>query len=215
MSRCIPLFVVAYFCLAGCSYNAPIDVAPSYDVYSNYDNKLSGTYALYVDAEEMAEKVKVKGYNCSFHSYPVDAIDQFETSVVQTFGNLLESVQLVDSPLDREALKAQGYLAQIVVEVRDMDVDLVVHPGFWTSDMEADIEIAASIEATNYGGRVLGSTIEGDGDATVGAGGACEGGSEAIGDAMSEAMKETMERLGERLTNSRKMREIASTRPTV
>ncbi len=194
----------------GCAYNAPIDVAPAYDVYSNYDDKLEGHYALYVDAEEMVQRAKVKGFACSAHSFPVDGEAQFETSVLRTFENLVESVEVVDRPLSQEALVSGGYKAQLIVEVRDVDIDLVVIPGFWSSEIEADVEIAASVEAINYEGKLLGSTIEGDGDAIAGAGMACEGGTKAIGEAMSEAMRETMERLGERLTNARKMRAEAS-----
>ncbi|MEP5569346.1 MAG: hypothetical protein ABJN62_16005 [Halioglobus sp.] len=192
---------------SGCAYNAPVDIAPSYDVYSNYDDKVEGHYALYVDAEEMVKTVKAKGMACSAHNFPVDARAQFETSVLKTFENLVESVEVVDRPLTSEGLKSGGYKAQLVVEVRDLDVDLSVIPGAWTSTIEVDAEITASITAQNFEGKLLGSTIEGDGDAEAESGAFCDGGSKAVGEAMADAMEETMERLGERLVNARKIRE--------
>jgi hypothetical protein len=192
----------------GCAYNAPIDIAPSYNVYSNYDDKMSGKFALTVDASEMTKEIKPDGLGCSAHTFPVDGASAFETSVLKTFENLVEEVVLVDNPLNQASIESQGYRAQLVVKVRDLDVDLKIIQGFWTSEIEADVEITASVEAINgIQGKVLGATIEGDADGKAPAGGFCSGGGEAIGIAMQDAMKETMERLGERLTNARRMRE--------
>jgi hypothetical protein len=204
------LLVLTAVFITGCAHNAPVNIAPSYDVYSNYDEKLKGDYALYVDSSEMVKVVKAKGVACSAHTFPVDAEKAFAVSVMKTVENLVESVEMVDQPLDREDLVARGLRAQLVVKVKDMDADLVVIPGFWTSQIEADVEITASVEANNYEGRILGSTIEGDGDATADSGAFCDGGTKAIGEATAAAMKETMERLGERLANARKMREAES-----
>lgn len=205
----IKISVLALACVisVGCAYNAPVTVAPAYDVYSNYENKVPGNFALYIDSSELETVAKVQGYNCSFHSYPADATSQFSRSVHATLENLAERVELVDSPLTSESLLNRGYDAQIIVEALDYDIRLRVIPGFWNSEMEADVEIAARMKVDGFKGRQLGTTVEGDGDALVGAGAACEGGAEAIGLATSDAIRETMERLGERITNARTLRE--------
>jgi len=51
--------------------------------YSNYDEKLPLEIALYVDAEDMAQRVKVSGYACLAHVYPLDARQAFVTSALQ------------------------------------------------------------------------------------------------------------------------------------
>jgi len=208
--RTISIFALLFLSV-GCAHNAPIDIAPSYDVYSNYDDKMPGKFALTVDASEMTKEIKPDGFVCSAHTFPVDGASAFETSVLKTFENLVEEVVLLDNPLNQSSLKSQGYRAQLVVKARDLDVDLKVIQGFWTAEIEADVEITASVEAINVAqGKVLGATIEGDADGKAPAGAFCEGGGKAIGIAMQEAMKETMERLGERLTNARRMRENES-----
>jgi hypothetical protein len=203
------LAVVSVFITTGCAYNAPVDVTPAYNVYSNYDDKLAGRYALYVDAEEMQSEGRTRGMACAAHSYPYDGRDPFKQSVLATFQNIVEDVELVDFQLDTDALVAQGFQAQLSVEVESSEVDLTVHAGFWSSEIEADAEIVASVRAMGKSGVLLGSSIEGSDDAVADAGGFCEGASTAMQEALGGAIKKTMERLGERLANARKLREAA------
>ena len=95
--------------LSACAYNAPVDVSPAYNVYSNYEDKLPGRYALYVDSAEAKGEGEVKGFACSAHSYPYDGEAPFSSSVVATFRNIVEEVELVAMPMDAAALSAGGY----------------------------------------------------------------------------------------------------------
>lgn len=194
--------------VSGCSYSSQAPVSPAYNVYSNYDDKLPGSYALYVDADAMTGTYSVQGFDCAVHRYPVDARGSFKTSVHQTFQNLVENVELVDAPLSTADLQARGHRGQIIVEGQEMDVKLVVIPGFFMADMEADVEVAANMRVDDDDGqRMLGTTVAADKDAISEADIACSGGADAITAATSEAFEELMQRLGERLSNSRKLRE--------
>ncbi len=194
---------------SACAYNTPVDVSPAYNVYSNYEDKLPGRYALYVDAKETKGEGDVKGLGCAAHSYPYDGEAAFAASVTATFRNIVEDVEVVTVPMDASALIAGGYLAQLTVEVVSMEVDLRVNPGFFSATIEADTEIAATVRAVNKAGNLLGSTIEGTADAEADAGGFCEGATTAMQESIGEAIEETMERLGERLANARRLREAA------
>jgi len=191
-----------------CTYEAATNVNPARNIYSNYDEKLPLKIALYVDAEDMAQRVKVSGYACLAHVYPLDARQAFVTSAVATFENIVSAVTTVSEPLSSAQLQARGLDAMVIVEVQDLDIDLTVIPGFWSAEMKADAEITASIKADTSFGRALGTSVEGSENYTADAGVACEGGAVAIGRATEDAMQETLERLGERLTNSRRLREI-------
>ena len=203
------LIILAALGVSACTYNASAPVSPAYDVYSNYDDKLPGQYALYVDAEKLSGEYSVEGYACSAHNYSQDATGAFEQSVSQTFQNLVENLELVDQPLSANDLKAQGYTGMIIVEAEDIDVRINVIPGFWTSDMSADVDLAASLRVNGREGRLLGTTVSGDDDAKTGAGAGCEGGAKALSEATSKALEDLMQRLGERLSNSRRLREAA------
>ena len=203
------LIILAALGVSACTYNASAPVSPAYDVYSNYDDKLPGQYALYVDSEKLAGEYSVEGYACSAHNYSQDATGAFEQSVSKTFQNLVENLELVDQPLSARDLEAQGYTGMIIVEAEDIDVRINVIPGFWTSDMSADVDLAASLRVNGREGRLLGTTVSGDDDAKTGAGAGCEGGAKALSEATSKALEDLMQRLGERLSNSRRLREAA------
>jgi len=203
------LIILAAVSVSACTYDASAPVSPAYDVYSNYEDKLPGEYALYVDAEELSGEYSVEGYACSAHNYTQDASSAFEQSVTKTFQNLVQNLEAVDQPLSSRDLEAQGYTGMIIVEAEDIDVRINVIPGFWTSDMSADVELAASLRVDGREGRLLGTTVSGDDDAKTGAGTGCEGGAKALSTATSRALEELMQRLGERLSNSRRLRNAA------
>ena len=184
------------FCLESCT------------LYSNYDDRIPGRFALYVDADVMKKDIKVIGYVCRAHSYPTDARAAFRNSVVGTFGDLVEELEVVKQPLTRSGLAGRGLTAMIVVEAEDYSADLSVIPGFFSALMQAYVEIAARITVDGVDGRLLGTSVEGNEDFRADAGIACEGGGVAVGRATEKAMRETMERLGERLANSRRIRAL-------
>ena len=193
--------------LGACSYNASAPVSPANNVYSNYGEKIPGQYALYVDGEEFQGEFKVQGFNCSAHTYTQDARSAFRQSVVLTFGNLVENIELVERPLSRDNLKSNGFDGMIRVRAEDMEVEIGVIPGFWTADMDAEVELTSSLRVDNHEGRLLGTTVSGDADSTKGAGTGCDGGSKALSSATSGAFEDLMQRMGERLSNSQRIRE--------
>lgn len=205
-SHSIATVLVFAFTISGCSYTAETNINPATNVYTNYSDPVPGRYALYVDAEEMADDFRVSGIGCSAHKYPVDARNAFAVSVERTLQNLVEDLEVVPYPLDRSALRARDIKGMILVKVEELDIELTVIPGFWSSEMKADAEVTAGLVVDSADGRLMGTTVDGDDDYMADAGGACKGGAIAIGKAVEAAMKETLERLGERFSNSPRLR---------
>lgn len=108
MNSAILPTAAAALLLGACSYKASAPVSPAYDVYSNYPDKIPGRFALHVDAEELNREVRVRGYACSAHTYAVKGESAFVQSTLRTIEDLVQSVQLVDDPLDRASLRAGG-----------------------------------------------------------------------------------------------------------
>ena len=79
---------------------------PAYNVYTSYQERLPGKYALVVDAGDLAGDFKVRGYACAAHTYPLDAREAFGTSVAKTFEQLVEEVDVMDRPIDRTQMLA-------------------------------------------------------------------------------------------------------------
>jgi hypothetical protein len=191
---------------AGCQYKAePLTVA-TYNVYSSYEGKLPGKYLLYVEGAKLDKPIKPSDFNCSAHTFPLALSSSFGGSVRQTFSNLVTELEVVPQPVDREQLKARGSRGMIIVRGEDVSARLRVVPGFWTAGMETEVEIAASITVDGPSGRLLGTTVSGNGNGQGDAGFACEGGAKTLTQSAEQAMKETLGRLGEALTNSDRVR---------
>ncbi|WP_262568884.1 hypothetical protein [Agrobacterium tumefaciens] len=192
--------------LASCQYKAePLTVA-TYNVYSSYEGKLPGKYLLFVDGSKLDKSIKPSDYNCAAHTFPLALSGSFSGSVRQTFTNLVTELEVVQAPVGRDELKSRGARGMIIVKGEDVNARLRVVPGFWVAGMETEVEIAASITVDGQSGRLLGTTVSGDGNGQSDAGLACEGGAKSLTQSAEQAMKETLGRLGEALTNSERVR---------
>lgn len=198
--------LVAMTALAGCQYKAePLSVG-AYNVYSSYDGKLAGKYLLFIESANLSKDIKPSDLNCAAHTYPLALASGFSGSVHKTFANLVEQLEIVQMPVSREDLSAQGARGMIIVRGEEVNGRLRVVPGFWTAGMETEVEIAASITVDGRNGRLLGTTVAGEGNAQGEAGGLCEGGAKVLVDSAEKAMKQVVGRLGEALVNSERVR---------
>lgn len=202
----IALIAALAAALSGCQYKAqPLTVA-TYNVYSSYDGKLPGKYLLFVDGSNLSKEIKPSDLNCAAHSFPLDLKGSFASSVRQTFANLVTELEMIYQPVDRTQLKARNARGMIIVKGEQLEGRLRVVPGFWSAGMETQVEIAASITVDEQNGRLLGSTVSGNGNGNSDAGAFCAGGANSLVQSAEAAMKQTLGRLGEALTNSDRVR---------
>ena len=210
--------MVALCALAGCTYNAVVDVSPALGVYSNHDTKLQGRWALFVDSDRLDDAGEVVGIGCSAHNYPLEMESQFRASTVATIENLVDAVQLVDSPLNGAALASGGYAGQISIKTEDLDASFQAISGFWSVQsigagsyvlgLEGEVELTVSMLVDGHEGRLLGTTVSEDGKSRFS--GDCSKGGQAVGKAAEESLERTLNVVGERLVNSRRVREYAA-----
>lgn len=190
--------------VAACTYNASVGITPAYDVYSNHDTKVPGTWALYVDVDRLRTQSGVVGVlSCTANKYPLDMAAVFSPSAEATIGNLVESVQLVDSPLSAATLETSGYAGQIILKSEELSANFTANA--FSTKVEGDVEMAVSMIVDGRNGRLLGTTVTGDGEARVSGG--CSAGGEAVGRAAEGALRRTLTTIGERLSNSPRVRD--------
>jgi hypothetical protein len=198
--------IVACLSLAGCSYEAQVLETPSFSVVSSYGSKVPGKWLLYVESAALERNIKVQGYVCAAHKYPLQIADAFKTSARQTFANLAELVEPVATPITGEAMIARGARGLIVIRGEQVRPRMEVKPGFWSTAMDSQSLVVASISIDGREGRLLGTTVEGQGNGTTDTGIACEGGAKAIAEATAQAMGDVMRKLGEAFVNSERVR---------
>ncbi len=192
--------------LSACQYKAEPPAVGAFNVYSSYDNKLPGKYLLYVDGASLNQNVKPSDLNCAAHTFPLELSASFVSSTRQTMANLVEELELIQSPVDRSELASRNARGMIIVRGEQTIARLRVVPGFWSAGIETDVETVASITVDGRKGRLLGSTVSGRGTAQSDAGVMCDGGSKSLAQSAGDAMRQTLTRLGEALTNSERVR---------
>lgn len=203
------LMLIISMSVASCSYEVNAPIAPSYDVYSSYSAKVPGRWAVMVDGNQLKEEFKVSGYVCSAHSFPLDASQAFSTSVTKTLENVVEYIEDVQNPLSRDQLLRSGYAGLIRVSGEEVDADLEVVPGFWSAGMKAEVQMTAALAVDGPNGRLLGGRLSSEASDNAEAGGACEGGAQAISKATEKALRRLMEELGEKISNEPRLREVS------
>ena len=200
------LTVSSVIAISGCAYQVPTNIKPSYNVYSSFDEKIPGRAAVYVQSEKGSNIVKVTGLACSAHNFPVEANNDIATAVIETLKNLIEEVEKVERPLTSSQLEGTGSKAMVLVTLEDMDIELIVIPGFWSATMKSEAEIVLGVKVDTKDGRKVGSMVTGRGEKIAEAGGACEGGAIAISGALEEALKSALSSMGEVISNSERLR---------
>jgi len=187
-----------------------MDISPSLDVYSSYEHAVPGSWALTVVGSDAfdGQEADVEGMACSLHKFPIHAGSVFRQSTASTFENLVGEVLLVDTALTTDALaRSESFEGQIIIEAGDFDAEIVVIPGFWKSELKAEVDMSASIVVVGPEGRLLGRTLNAEGEGEFDAGAMCSGGARATQEATEEAIEELLRELGEAFVNSPRVRQ--------
>jgi hypothetical protein len=204
--------IAAGLCLGACAYKADPLAAPSYNVVTSFNEKVPGKWLLAVEAAPLNQTVKPSGMACAAHNFPLELADAYKTSISQTLKNIFEQVEDIPTPISGEEASRRGARGIIVVRGEEARGRLDVQPGFWTANMKTQVIIVASTFVDGAGGRVFGTTVEGQGIADAEAGIMCEGGAKSLVDASTIAMKDNIRKVAEALGNSERVRSITKGR---
>jgi hypothetical protein len=196
MHRCLAL--VALLVLGACSHPAQVSVAPAEPVYSDYDRKLPGRYALYVDAQAAGQERQLQ---CGFHSLTFDARGPFRQSVLITVRDVVEEVVPVERPLPAAELAAQGYDGQIRIEASDIDVEFYTIDRGVYLEAHVEVELDARLRVDSPERTVLDRVVSAEGEGEADAGIVCSGADGAVSAALTQSLQLLARRLGEPLAN--------------
>jgi hypothetical protein len=191
---------------SGCAYEAKPTSVPAFDTVTSFSTKVPGKWILFVDGARMDATIRPRDANCSAHTFPLLGSSSFGSSTRQTFANLFERVEEVQSPIPVSEARARGARGLIVVRAERVDGFLQVVPGFWSAKIASDLEASASIQVDGAAGRLFGQTFDARGRDEAEAGFACSGGSESLQRAAQKAFRDLVRRLGEGVANSERVR---------
>ncbi len=199
--------LVAGFMVSACTHQATVSPVAPQTVHSNYQSKVAGHFALFVNSEKMSQPPRIKGIGCGVDvSISLDASKAMKASVLASIEKVVEKIELVDEPIAAGQLSAEGYDAIIIAEVEKYSVDLSVTSEFFTSDITADAEMRVAFKADTRAGRTTGGLIEDDADHTNSMGSLCSGAKPASSAAVEKLMGSVASKISERISNSNRLR---------
>ena len=199
--------LISAILLGACTYNANVGLQPSYDVYSSYEDKVPGKWAIFTEHRSVDHATAdLDGHQCSFHTFTFSPGAPFADSAGKTFENLVENGEIVRAPIPANDLRKRGYDGLIIISAEQVRSNITFAPKFFGATAIAEVDLTASISVFSPAGRLLGTTASESGTGRSDAGSACAGGTNAIREAAEESFKRVLRRLGERFASSNRIR---------
>lgn len=177
---------------------APVASSP---VYSTFENKVPGRYALVVEAEQMQRVVEAEGFSCHSQTYPIDSREAFKSSALAALQQAVEQVELVEGP------PGPGFDGTITVRVDDYSVQLLTVSGFWVAQLAADADITAGLTVERAGQRVVARSFTVSKDRSNSAGIGCPGGAQAVAGATGAAVGAVLQQIAEEVARAPELRQ--------
>lgn len=203
------ILVLCFFLLIGCAYKVPVQVSPAANIYSSYDDKMSGKVVLVLDdsIKNYHKEVKPSSFICSAHKFPVSLGESLAISIRQTTESVFEEVIEQNSMPTKGQLENLNCQGVLYLKLKRFYPTLKFISGFWDTDADAycDIVLEIVIKDKNSN-KLMVTTVGGTGMAEGSGGGACEGGASVLSEAIYNSVRDTMERYAERISNSKKIR---------
>lgn len=196
--------------VTGCAYNVQPTTAAAVNVYTSYEKKIPGKWAVVVDdsVKSLRRDVKPATYICSAHSYPIEVGGALATSVRRTFEQIFEETVARDSIPSPQSATADRLNGSIFVKLDEYQPRLACQQGFWSGTCNSNVDISLGTFVRDAEGKTLISTSAGSSrSADSDAGPGCGTAGASLGDATSRATKDALERLAERLSNATALRD--------
>ncbi len=190
--------------------------APSHThIYSSYADRIPGTFALYVDVEELVKSTHTTGQSCSWRFDTVDLRNQFRSTAIQTMSTVVEKVELVERPMTPGELQRAHLRGQIIIRAESISTDVKDDlTNFIIYRDRGVVNLSAGILVDGPNGRLLGALATGTGSGDAYQGLLCGGGAATMAQAGQIAIDQLFNELAERLSNSERVRaEIGSAPP--
>jgi hypothetical protein len=193
---------------SGCAYNVQPVSTKAINIYSSYESKVPGKFAVVLDdsIRNVNREVKPVSHVCSAHTYPISLGDSIAVSVKHTLDSVFEQTVEQSTMPTSEAMTKQGLRGVVLVKMDDFSPRLSCSMGFWSGTCSGTTDISFGVNIRGANGTLLATSVSGsktfDGDSGAG----CGGGANVLSESITRATRDALERLAERISNSSRLR---------
>lgn len=209
MKKLVIALALVLGCASGCTYKAPVDSIKGVNVYSAYEEKIPGNFAVIVNTDESLfnKTVSPSSYQCGAHDFDLEFASSFAASVKEANTNIFESIvsrSTVPTVAEMAKDNLSGY---VLIQGKFFEPRISFIPGFWSSRANATVNIGFDYSVRNAkNDLIVTGSVSGERSFEGQAGAFCGGGTEILMEATQKAMRDVLERYGERVSNSEKLR---------
>ena len=195
--------------LSSCAYKVQPISTEAINIYSSYENKIPGKFAVVLDdnIRYINREVRPVSHFCSAHSYPITLGDSIAVSVKRTLDSIFENTIEQSTFPSNETMAKLDLRGTILVKMDDFSPRLSCSQGFWTGTCSGSTDISFGITIRDTNGMLLSTAVSGSKTVDGDSGGACAGAASILSDSITRATKEALERMAERISNSTKLRQ--------
>jgi hypothetical protein len=194
-------------CLSGCARTVVIADQRPDPVVGAYGSPVSGAWALYVDAGDLAKVHSEDETFCPSYDWSVDVSGPMRATLARTFEPLADRVVPVDRPPSPQELRAAGLTGIIRIHGDEFRVRPTVEQGTSRSTAVVTAEIDAHIQVLGPHGQLVSETATGSGEGVSDSGIVCENNGDAIKVAAEGALRDLVHRLGEKFASAPELRQ--------
>lgn len=204
----IALIIGTAFFIHGCAYNVQPVSTKAINIYSSYESKVPGRFAIVIDdsARNINREIRSATSTCSAHSYPIALGESIAISVARTLDSVFEQTFEQPSMLSADAMTKLGLRGVALVKIDEFSPRLSCSMGFWSGTCTGSTDISLGINIRGVNGVLFATSVSGsktfDGDSGSG----CDGGANVLSESITRATKDALERLAERISNSPRLR---------
>ena len=194
--------------VSGCTYNVqPVSTKPN-NIYSSYESKVPGNFAIVFDdsIKNVNREIKPVSYLCGAYTYPITLGDSIAVSVKNTLDLVFEQTVEQATMPSTEAMTNLGLRGTVFVKMDDFSPTLSCTPVAYSGTCSGSTDISFGIIIRDTNGTLFATSVSGSKTFIGGAGGACGGGAKVLAESIARATKDVLENLAERVSNSSRLR---------
>jgi hypothetical protein len=194
--------------LTGCAHQVQTVSSKAVNIYTTFDQKIKGRWALVLDSSvtDVKRQVKPSSYVCGAHTYPVDSGETMGISVRKTIEALFEDIELVTTIPTPEILASKQLQGSILVRIEDFVPRVTCSTGFLMGSCTSQVEVGFGVVVRKGVEQILATQVSGSKSASGDAGGMCGGAAVVLAEGIQVSTRDGLERLAERISNSPSLR---------
>ena len=180
--------IVLISLISGCAYTVQPASTKPINIYSSYESKVPGQFAIVLDnsISNVNREVKPASFVCGGHTYPIVLGDSIAVSVRHTLDMVFEKTIEQSTIPSNETMAKLGLRGVVLIKMDDFSPRLFCSEGIWAGTCSGTTDISFGINIRSANRTLLSTAVSGsktfEGDSP-----GCGGGANVLAESITRA----------------------------